>query len=162
HLPRLVADIIRVCLWLALLMVIFVPLERRWALHPQKVFRKAFRTDLAYYFLSSLLTRLLLILPMTVIAWGVHSVVPSALYSSVAAMPLWACFAAAMTVGEVGFYWGHRWMHEIPFLWRFHAIHHSAEQVDWLVNTRAHPVDMVFQRLCGFIPMYVLGLAQPM
>jgi sterol desaturase/sphingolipid hydroxylase (fatty acid hydroxylase superfamily) len=33
--------------------------------------------------------------------------------------------------------------------------------MDWLVNTRAHPLDMVFTRLCGFIPMYVLGLAQP-
>ena len=52
--------------------------------------------------------------------------------------------------------------HKIPFLWRFHAIHHSAEEIDWLVNTRAHPVDFIFTRLCGLVPMYVLGLAQPM
>ena len=51
---------------------------------------------------------------------------------------------------------------EIPLLWRFHAIHHSAEEIDWLVNTRAHPFDIVFVRLCGFVPMYALGLAQPM
>ena len=33
--------------------------------------------------------------------------------------------------------------------------------MDWLVNTRAHPVDMVFTRLCGVLPIYVLGLSQP-
>jgi sterol desaturase/sphingolipid hydroxylase (fatty acid hydroxylase superfamily) len=64
-------------------------------------------------------------------------------------------------VGEIGYYWGHRWTHEIPFLWRFHSIHHSAEEIDWLVSTRAHPVDVVFVRLCGFVPMFALGLAQP-
>ena len=63
--------------------------------------------------------------------------------------------------GEIGYYWGHRWSHEIPFLWRFHSIHHSAEEIDFLVNTRAHPFDMVFGRFCGLVPMYVLGLGGP-
>jgi sterol desaturase/sphingolipid hydroxylase (fatty acid hydroxylase superfamily) len=40
-------------------------------------------------------------------------------------------------------------------------IHHAAEEMDWLVNTRVHPLDVVFTRLCGLIPIYVLGLAQP-
>jgi sterol desaturase/sphingolipid hydroxylase (fatty acid hydroxylase superfamily) len=78
------------------------------------------------------------------------------------AMPLWPRMAAAMVVGEIGFYWGHRWSHEIPFLWRFHAVHHSAEHVDFLVNTRAHPFDMVFTRLCGMALLYATGLASPM
>jgi sterol desaturase/sphingolipid hydroxylase (fatty acid hydroxylase superfamily) len=142
-------------------MAIFIPLERLCALHPQKIFRKEFLTDLGYYFLNSLLPKLLLILPLSIIAWGLHQSMPSGLYSWVASMPLWMRFAAAMIVGDFGSYWGHRWMHEVPVLWRFHAIHHSAEEIDWLVNTRAHPLDMVFTRLCGLVPMYVLGLAQP-
>ncbi len=162
YLPSFAVDIFRLAIWLLLLMMIFVPLERFFSVHQQKVLRKSFPVDLGYYFLNSLLPKMLLIAPIAVIAWGLHHVVPGRLHSWVAAMPLWARFAAALVVGEVGFYWGHRWTHQIPFLWRFHAIHHSAEEVDWLVNTRAHPLDIVFVRLCGFVPMFALGLAQPM
>jgi sterol desaturase/sphingolipid hydroxylase (fatty acid hydroxylase superfamily) len=34
--------------------------------------------------------------------------------------------------------------------------------VSQLVNTRAPPVDMIFTRLCGLVPLYVLGLAAPL
>lgn len=162
HLPPFAVDVFRLGIWLVLLMIIFVPLERLCALHQQQVLRKGYLTDLGYYFLNSLLPKLLLALPLSMIAMGLHRSIPSGLYSWVAGMPLWTRFAAAMIVGEFGIYWGHRWSHEIPILWRFHAIHHSAEEMDWLVNTRAHPLDMVFTRLCGLIPIYVLGLAQPM
>jgi sterol desaturase/sphingolipid hydroxylase (fatty acid hydroxylase superfamily) len=96
----------------------------------QKVFRKSFGVDLGYYFLNNLVPKALLIFPMAWFAWGLHSIVPSGLHSWVAAMPLWMRLAAALVVGEVGYYWGHRWTHEIPLLWRFHSIHHSAEQID--------------------------------
>jgi len=161
QLPPLVLDTLKLCIWLVLLMTIFVPLERLYALHPQKVFRKSFPTDLAYYFLSSLVPRLVILVPMTMLAWVLHRVVPEEFYWWVEDMPTGLRLAAALVVGEIGFYWGHRWMHSIPWLWPFHAVHHSAEEIDWLVNTRAHPVDIVFTRLCGLIPMYLLGLAQP-
>jgi sterol desaturase/sphingolipid hydroxylase (fatty acid hydroxylase superfamily) len=162
HLFPLAIDVFRLGVWLLLLMLIFVPLERLFAVHPQRLFRKSFAVDLAYYFLNSLLPKMLLVVPTALIAWSLHSLVPPVIHSWVAALPLWLRLVAALVAGEVGFYWGHRWTHQIPLLWRFHAIHHSAEEIDWLVNTRAHPVDIVFVRLCGFVPMYALGLAQPM
>ena len=51
---------VRPSVWLIILVVIFVPLERVFAVHPQKVLRKGIVTDLGYYFLSSLLPALLL------------------------------------------------------------------------------------------------------
>jgi sterol desaturase/sphingolipid hydroxylase (fatty acid hydroxylase superfamily) len=155
-------DVLRLGIWLLILMVVFVPLERFAGLHPRKIFRRRFGLDLGYYFLTSLVPKMILVAPMAMLAWGLHHVVPSGMQSWAAAMPLWARLVAALAVGEIGFYWGHRWAHEIPLLWRFHAVHHSAEEMDWLVNTRAHPLDVVFVRLCGFVPMYALGLAQPM
>ncbi len=153
--------ILRLSLWLAILVVVFVPLERLFAVHPGKVLRKGIATDLGYYFLNSLLPALLLSVPAGLLGWAVHRAVPGGLLAATAALPLWARMIAGLVAGEVGYYWGHRWSHEIPFLWRFHAIHHSAEEVDFLVNTRAHPLDMVFSRFCSLVPMYVLGLAGP-
>jgi sterol desaturase/sphingolipid hydroxylase (fatty acid hydroxylase superfamily) len=162
HLPAYAMPLFRLCVWLVLLTLIFAPLERLFAVHPQKVLRKAILTDLGYYFLSSLIPSLLLSVPLAFVAWVVHRCIPSVISSAAAAWPTWLRILVALVVGDVGFYWGHRWSHEISLLWRFHAIHHSAEQVDFLVNTRAHPVDMVFTRLCGLVPLYVLGLAAPL
>lgn len=156
----LIVDVARLCLWLALLSLLFIPIERLFALHPQRIWRREVWTDIGYYFLSSLAPNLLLILPTAVLAWAVHSVMPHSVLAAMAGLPTWVRLPAVLVVGEIGFYWGHRWSHEIPWLWRFHAVHHSAGHIDWLVNTRAHPVDMVFTRLCGLVPLYVLGLAQ--
>ena len=158
--PRML-QIVKLCLWLVILAAIFTPLERLFALHPKKIFRKAILTDLGYYFLSSLLPSIILSVPLSLVAWAVHHSIPASFTTAVAEWPLWARLAASLLVGEIGFYWGHRWSHELPILWRFHAIHHSAEHIDYLVNTRAHPVDMVFTRLCGLVPLYIVGLASP-
>lgn len=40
-------------------------------------------------------------------------------------------------------YWVHRTFHTVPWLWRFHAIHHSAEEMDWLAGSRLHLVDVI-------------------
>jgi sterol desaturase/sphingolipid hydroxylase (fatty acid hydroxylase superfamily) len=162
YLPGVVLGIVKLGVWLVLLSAVFVPLERLFAIRPQKLFRRQFGVDLGYYFLSGLVPSLLLGTPMALLAWAVHTMLPNGINATVAQWPTWLRIAAAMVVGEIGFYWGHRWSHEIPLLWQFHAIHHSAENIDWLVNTRAHPVDMVFTRLCGFVPLYILGLAAPL
>lgn len=156
-----VEQIGRLFVWLLLLAVIFTPLERLFALHPQKFFRKDVAADLIYYFLSSLTPALVLSVPLSVLVWGVHALAPGSYFEWVAGAPVWVRAALALVIGEIGFYWGHRWSHELPFLWGFHAVHHSAEHMDFLVNTRAHPVDIVFTRLCGLVPIYILGLASP-
>ena len=162
HLAALLINLLRLCLWLLILAVIFLPLERLFGLRRQQVFRKAIAVDVGYYFLSGLLPGVLLAVPLSLVAWAAHRMVPYSLHAAIMAWPLWLRALTGLVVSEIGFYWGHRWSHEIPWLWRFHAIHHSAERLDFMVNTRAHPVDLMFVRMCGLIPLYVLGLAGPL
>jgi sterol desaturase/sphingolipid hydroxylase (fatty acid hydroxylase superfamily) len=154
-------DLFRLSLWLTILVAIFVPLERLFAAHPQKVLRKGIGVDLVYFFLSGLLPAVLLSVPLGLLGWAVHHAIPGSFLAATGALPLWERALAGLVAGEIGYYWGHRLSHEIPFLWRFHSIHHSAPEVDFLVNSRAHPIDMVFGRFCGLVPIYVLGLGGP-
>jgi sterol desaturase/sphingolipid hydroxylase (fatty acid hydroxylase superfamily) len=162
HFISFLKDLVRLSVWLVLLMIVFVPLERIFGNRTQKIFRRSFGADVFYYFLNGVLPKLLLITSLAVVTAGLHRLVPLAYYSYVGALPTWLRLCAALVVNEVGGYWGHRWSHQIPYLWRFHVIHHSAEEIDWLVTSKAHPVDMFFTRLCAMVPLYVLGVAQPL
>jgi sterol desaturase/sphingolipid hydroxylase (fatty acid hydroxylase superfamily) len=159
--PAWALDLFRHSNGLLLLVVVFVPLERVFALRPQRVLRRGWGTDTVYYFLSSLLPPKLVLIAVAALLWALHGVAPQGLFPALHALPTGARLALSVAVAEVGFYWGHRAMHRWPALWRFHAVHHSAEQMDWLVNTRGHPVDLVLTRLCGLLPLYALGLARP-
>jgi sterol desaturase/sphingolipid hydroxylase (fatty acid hydroxylase superfamily) len=140
HLNAYALILLRSAIWLVILAIIFIPIEHLFPLHRAKVFRKQFAVDLGYYFLNGLVLAVVLGPPVAVIAMAAHRVIPEAVVSAVAAQPIWARALGALVVGEIGYYWAHRLSHEIPFLWRSHAIHHSAEEIDFLVSTRAHPV----------------------
>ncbi len=161
QLYTLAINVLRLSIWLAILVVIFVPLEYLFAAHPKKIFRKNALTDLGYYFMSSLIPAALLSVPISFVALAVHRYMPAGFLATMETLPLWARIVLGLLANDIGYYWGHRLSHEIPFLWRFHSIHHSAEEIDFLVNTRAHPLDMVFGRFCALVPLYVLGLGGP-
>ena len=56
-----------------------------------------------------------------------------------------------------GQYWAHRLTHQVPLLWRFHSVHHSIEDMDWLASARVHPVDQVFTHGMVVVPLFLLG-----
>jgi sterol desaturase/sphingolipid hydroxylase (fatty acid hydroxylase superfamily) len=61
----------------------------------------------------------------------------------------------ALVVAELPQYWVHRLQHERDWLWRFHAVHHSAPRLYWLNASRFHPLDI----LMNYVPSYVLLVA---
>lgn len=71
--------------------------------------------------------------------------------------PVWIQVIMAVYVAEFGLYWVHRLSHETPFLWRFHAIHHSVNKL-WFVNTgRFHLMDSAFKIIPSLGLLIILG-----
>lgn len=160
-LPSLLVDVLRLGVWLAALTLLFVPLERFFGQRHAGRPRTELVADLGFYFLSSLLPAVLLAVPLALVAVAGQRLLPELVPATLAALPLRGKILLGLLIGEVGTYWGHRLSHEIPWLWRFHAVHHSTSQMYFLANTRTHPVDMVVTRLFGMTPLYLLGLAGP-
>ncbi len=159
-LPSLAIESARSAAWLALLTLLFVPLERLFAERPMAVPRRQLGVDLCYYVLNSLGTVTLLSVLSGMLATVGRQSLPDAWLLRAGGLGLWPRVALTLAVSEFGAYWGHRWSHEVPLLWRFHAVHHSAEQVDWLTASRGHPVDVIFTRLCGLTLVAATGLAR--
>jgi len=72
----------------------------------------------------------------------------------------WVQLALACVVVEAFDYWPHRLLHEVPWLWRFHSIHHNPKRVYWLNATRAHPLEVVFRGVVNVIPLALLGAGE--
>ena len=71
--------------------------------------------------------------------------------------PLLAQLLLSWVVVEFFAYWPHRWLHEVPWLWRLHATHHSPERMYWLNATRAHPLEHVFRSCFNMLPLALAG-----
>jgi sterol desaturase/sphingolipid hydroxylase (fatty acid hydroxylase superfamily) len=137
--------------------LIFVPMEDVWALHPRKVLRKGWRTDVVHFVVNNLLSTVGIVAAVVVVGGVVHAFVPEAARASIAAQALWLQTVEALLLAEVVQYWAHRAAHTVPVLWRFHKVHHSITELDWLAAARLHPIDQAFIRSCVVIPLFALG-----
>jgi sterol desaturase/sphingolipid hydroxylase (fatty acid hydroxylase superfamily) len=146
--------------WLLVVAVVFGLLERRFPIRPQRFLRPNMAQDIGYYFLGGLLPPFLTVMATAALAWFVSGLVPAGFYVWVASLPFAVRVGAMVLLGDVAFYWAHRWSHENEWLWRMHAVHHSPTALDWLVNTRVHPLDLVFARAVSAVPIVVLGIRQ--
>ncbi len=141
--------------------LMFAPLERILPhRREQRLFRIEWREDLFYYLLSSMLVQILTFLalaPSTVINANTGSW--DAFRATVAGLPWLVQFGLVLVLSDLCQYWYHRLFHTLPFLWGFHAVHHSAKAMDWLAGARMHFVEIVLLRAITSLPLLTLGFA---
>lgn len=147
---------------LLLTAVIFIPLERLLALRTeQRTFRRGWLNDLIYLLVNGQLIGLALGTLTVGIILVANTLMPSGVQSAVSSQPYWLQFIEVLVLSDLGFYFAHRAFHEIPWLWKFHAIHHSIEELDWLAGARVHPIDQILTKGCSFLPVFSLGFSEP-
>lgn len=139
---------------LAVLAAVFVPLERVFpARSRQKVLRRGLWLDGCFYLAQYLVTTTssVALLRLFTSCLRVHP-------ASLAASPAWVQVPAAIVLGDLLVYFFHRACHRYDVLWRFHAVHHSSEELDWLAAHREHPLDGIATAFVMNLPAIALGV----
>lgn len=149
-----------------MLFVILAPLEKLFRRHDQPIRRPGLRTDLTYAIVSPVLNVVGLTIGIAAAFLLFPALLPAALLRPlVLGQPGWLIAVEAIVLLDILIYWTHRLSHEVGFFWRFHAIHHSSEKMDWISGIRSHPFDgviiavpAVFLIIAGF-DLEVVGIA---
>lgn len=137
--------------------LVFSPIEVLWPAYPkQSVFRPQWLNDIVYFLSTHLpiqVTTLMILLPASQLTRYLN--LPG-IPAQMDKLPWLVEFFLAVLVADLAQYWIHRGFHEIPFMWRFHAIHHSSKALDWIAGSRAHLVEDVVVRGGMLIPMMLI------
>lgn len=74
-------------------------------------------------------------------------------------LPIWAeLVLAIMILDLVAQYSVHYLLHRVPWMWRFHMIHHSDTHVDATTGTRHHPGDYVTREVFALVAIVISGI----
>ncbi|VVM42325.1 hypothetical protein PS862_00502 [Pseudomonas fluorescens] len=140
--------------------LVFIPLEKLYSKDPnQNILRPHWRTDLTYFFVSHMLVQFILIFITASSSFLVGWAASTNLQTNVQTLPLFVQFLLAVLVADLGQYWLHRLYHVVPWLWRFHAVHHSSTHMDWLAGSRIHFVEILLTRTTVLMPLILLGFS---
>lgn len=140
------------------LVLVFRPLEIAFPAKPgQRFFRPAWFTDLCFFLGQYLLWGGLVLWILSHFSYQLNGIVSPRFRHAVASQPWWLQVIEVVLLSDLFVYWGHRLQHRVGFLWRFHAVHHSAQHLDWLAAHREHPLDTIYTVGIINLPAFLLG-----
>ena len=150
--------IARLVVAFVVLSVVFLALERLRPVHRgRKLFRPGYRTDVVHFFVTGTLTTVAVF--AVALPFYVAGVIlrPAGLQDAIRSQPWIVQLAEAMLLSQLAFYFVHRLAHRVGWMWRFHRVHHSSPQLDWLAAPHLHPIDQGLGLGLSFAPLLLLG-----
>lgn len=141
--------------------LLFVFVEKLFPLRKdQPVFRPEWQTDFHHFIVNHMLVGFVLLavnlLVHKLFGWAAKDGVQA----WVQALPFPVALFFIILVADLVQYAAHRAYHEVPLLWRLHAVHHSARHMDWMAGSRQHVLELVITRTLVLAPIFVLGFSK--
>jgi len=141
--------------------LVFVAIEKLFPLYRgQSVFRAEWQTDLKHFAVNHLLVGLMLVVVNFAIHHAFGWLVSHDFQQAVQRLWFVPQLLLCILVADLAQYWTHRAYHEVPLLWRFHAVHHSTKTMDWLAGSRQHVFEIVVTRVLVLAPLFVIGFSE--
>jgi sterol desaturase/sphingolipid hydroxylase (fatty acid hydroxylase superfamily) len=141
--------------------LIFVFIEKLFALRrEQPVFRAEWQTDFHHFIVNHLVVGFVLLATNLLVHKLFGWAAKDGVQAWVRDLPFPIALFLIVLVADLVQYWTHRAYHEIPLLWRLHAVHHSVKSMDWLAGSRQHIVELLITRTLVLAPIYVLGFSK--
>lgn len=141
--------------------LVFVGIEKMIPLRKdQPVFRREWQGDLAHFFFNHLVVGVTLMITNRVVHSTFGWAQNDSLQATVAGIPFVLQVLLVILVADLVQYWAHRAYHEVGVLWRFHSVHHSAKDMDWLAGSRQHILELLATRIAVLAPIFVLGFSE--
>ncbi len=141
--------------------LLFIFIEKLFALRrEQPVFRAEWQTDFHHFIVNHMVVGFVLLATNLAVhrlfGWAAHD----GMRGWVQSLNFFVALFLIVLVADLVQYWTHRAYHEIPLLWRLHAVHHSVKSMDWLAGSRQHIVELLITRTLVLAPIYVLGFSK--
>jgi sterol desaturase/sphingolipid hydroxylase (fatty acid hydroxylase superfamily) len=138
--------------------IVFILIEKAFPYQKNRpVLRKEWSLDALHFSVNHLLIGVTLLFANTFAAkaFGWARIEP--VMTLVQSLPFILELLLIVLAADLIQYAVHRSLHEIPALWRIHAVHHCPESMDWLSGSRQHFIELVATRAFVFVPIFVLG-----
>ncbi len=119
-----------------------------------KVFRKGYWMDFFWYtlvqsyFLGVLIAFIIRFLNARGTLSGLHFITN---------WPIIAQVLLFLISHDLWQYWFHRVQHTNKYMWRTHEAAHATPEVDWLVGSRSHALEILIAQTVEFAPIFLLG-----
>ena len=147
---------------------VFTVLTFFWACNPGQPWwrKRELVTDLCYWFIIPLFARYLRIGLLVIGAAFLFNITTAEGlvefyddgHGPLAQLPLWLQAGIFLVGSDLMMYWIHRTFHR-PVLWKYHAVHHSSEDLDWISAARFHPVNIFLGSVAADVVLLLAGIS---